>query len=193
MLYLLLICTLLGLLAAVATGIVITREPPAGDAPDFLLVLGSTVNGTEPSIMLSERIRTAFNYLTCNPHVVCIPTGGKNPSADIPEAQCIANELIAMGIDPQHIWIEPKATSTLDNLRFSLDLIEEKTGSRPCHVGFVTSDFHVFRVQLTADRMGLSTTAMGSKSAHTIFYYPAFLREIIAVWYYFLFKKSPTP
>ena len=193
MLYLLLICALLGLLAAVATGIVITRKPPAGDDPPYLLVLGTTVNGTEPSIMLSERIHTACDYLSAHPNVICIPTGGKNPDADIPEAQCIANKLFAMGIEERRVWIEPKAASTRENLRFSMALIEEKTGRKPDHIGFLTSDFHVFRVQLTADRMGLSTTAMGSKSAHTIFYYPAFLREIIAVWYYFLFKKSPTP
>ena len=193
MLYFLLSCAVLGLTAAIVTGYIITRKYPVTGTPQYLLVLGSTVNGTAPSIMLSERIRATYAYLTENSHVVCIPTGGKNPDADIPEAQCIANELVTMGIDRHRIWIEPKAASTWENLRFSLDLIEKETGTRPHHIGFLTSDFHVFRVQMTAKRMGLTTTALGAKSAHTIFYYPAFLREIIAVWYYCLFKKSPTP
>ena len=196
MLYFLLICALLGLLAAVATGIVITRKQPAEGDPHYLLVMGSTVNGTEPSIMLSERIQTACDYLTAHPDVICIPTGGKNPDADIPEAQCIANKLTAMGIEESRIWIEPKAASTRENLRFSMALIEEKTGMKPDRIGFLTSDFHVFRVRMTAKHIGIPATGFGSKSRHTIFYYPAFLREIIAVWYYLLFvftKKSPTP
>ena len=196
MLYFVLICALLGLLAAVATGIVITRMPPAGDDPPYLLVLGTTVNGAEPSIMLSERIHTACDYLSAHPNVICIPTGGKNPDADIPEAQCIANKLIAMGIEERRVWIEPKAASTRENLRFSMALIEEKAGRKPDHIGFLTSDFHVFRVAMTAKHMGIPATGFGSKSRHTIFYYPAFAREIIALWYYLLFvftKKSPTP
>ena len=189
MLYFLLILAGLGLAAAVVTGIVITRKPNTAEAPvDYLLVLGSTVNGAEPSIMLSERIQAACRYLMAHPDVICIPTGAKNPDATIDEAQCIANELISMGIEEGRIWLEPKATSTRDNLRFSLDLIEEKTGIRPRHLGFVTSDFHVFRVRLTARRMGLTATGIGAVSRHTIFYYPAFLREIIALWYYLLLK-----
>lgn len=196
MLCFLLICVALGLLAAVITGIVITRKMPADDAPDYLLVLGSTVNGTAPSIMLSERIRAAREYLTAHPTAVCIPTGGKNPDADIPEAECIANELMAMGIEKERIWIEPRAASTRENLRFSMALIEEKTGRKPARIGFLTSDFHVFRVAMTAKHLGIPATGFGSVSRHTIFYYPAFLREIIALWYYLLFvftKKSPTP
>lgn len=189
MLYILLILAAVGLTAAIITGIVITRKPNTEEAPpDYLLVLGSTVNGTAPSIMLSERIRAACDYLTAHPGTVCIPTGAKNPDAAIPEAQCIANELMAMGIEERRIWLEPNAASTRENLRFSLDLIEEKTGVRPSHIGFVTSDFHVFRVRLTARRMGLTTTGIGAVSRHTVFYYPAFLREIIALWYYLLFQ-----
>ena len=190
MLYLLLVCGIVLIAAAVITGFLISRTAHTTGNCRYLLVLGTTVNSTSPSIMLSERIRAAYDYLYAHPETVCIPTGSKNPDADIPEAQCIANELIAMGIEESRIWIEPKAGSTWENLLFSLDRIESRTGSRPAHIGFLTSDFHVFRVQMTARRMGLSTTVIGCRSAHTIFYYPAFLREIIAVWYYYLFKKA---
>ena len=178
------------LAAAAFTSFLISRKVHTAGDCKYLLVLGTTVNGTSPSIMLSERIRTAYEYLIAHPDAICIPTGGKNPDADIPEAQCIANELMAMGIGEDRIWIEPKADSTRENLLFSLDRIEANTGTRPNEIGILTSDFHVFRVQMMARRLGLSATAVPSKSAHTIFYYPAFLREIIAVWYYYLFKKA---
>ena len=175
------------LAAAFVTGYLMTRTKASGEDAAYLLVLGSTVNGTNPSIMLRERILAAYDYLCSHPNTICIPTGGKNPDADIPEAQCIANELMALGIYESRIWIEPKAESTRENLRFSLDLIEAKTGSRPQKIGFLTSDFHVLRVLLTAKRMGICVSANASRSAHTIFYYPAFLREILALWYYLLF------
>ena len=172
--------------AAVVTGIQLVKSRPDNGSSPYLLILGTTVNGTEPSIMLGERIEAAYRYLRDHPDVICIPTGGKNPDADITEAQCIANKLIAMGIDESRIWLEPKATTTLENLRFSLDLIREKTGKKPENFAFLTSDFHVLRVRLVARRLGLTAYAHASRSKHTIFYYPAFLREILAVWYYFV-------
>ncbi len=172
--------------AALITGIHLAKsQPDAGNTP-YLLVLGTTVNDAEPSIMLGERIDAAYHYLIAHPEVVCIPTGGKNPDATITEAQCITSKLIAMGIDENRIWPEPTATTTLENLRNSLMLIEEKTGKKPDSFSFLTSDFHVPRVMLVARRLGLTAHGHASRSKHTIFYYPAFLREILAVWYYFL-------
>ena len=174
------------LCAALVTGIQLVKNRPDNGSSPYLLVLGTTVNGTEPSIMLGERIDAAYRYLSTHPDVICIPTGGKNPDADITEAQCIANKLVAMGIPESRIWLEEKATTTLENLQCSLALIEEKTGSKPESFAFLTSDFHVFRVRLVARRLGLTAFAHASRSKHTIFYYPAFLREILAVWYYFV-------
>lgn len=174
------------LCAALVTGIALAKTAPDQGAAPYLLVLGTTVNGTEPSIMLGERIEAAYHYLRDHPDVICIPTGGKNPDADITEAQCITNKLIAMGIDKSRIWLEPNATTTLENLQCSLALIEKRTGSKPESFAFLTSDFHVLRVQLVTRRLGLTAYAHASRSKHTIFYYPAFLREILAVWYYFV-------
>ena len=177
------------LCAALVTGITLAKTAPDQGAAPYLLVLGTTVNGTAPSIMLGERIEAAYHYLRDHPDVICIPTGGKNPDADITEAHCIANKLIAMGIDESRIWLEPNATTTLENLQCSLALIEKKTGSKPESFAFLTSDFHVLRVQLVTRRLGLTAYAHASRSKHTIFYYPAFLREILAGWYYFVFIR----
>lgn len=189
LIYILVSAALSVLCVALITGIQLVKCAPDGGSAPYLLVLGTTVNGTEPSIMLGERIDAAYRYLADHPDVICIPTGAKNPDADISEAQCIANKLMDKGINPDRIWIEPKATTTLKNLRCSVNLIEEKTGSRPEKVGFITSDFHVFRTRLMAKRLGIPVCAHASRSKHTIFYYPAFLREIVAVWYYLLFSK----
>ena len=72
------------------------------------------------------------------------------------------------------------------DLRGMQELIREKTGKKPESFSFLTSDFHVFRVRLVARRLGLIAYGHASRSKHTIFYYPAFLREILAVWFYFV-------
>ena len=190
LLFILILGVLALLSAAIITGYRMTRPIPAGEESSYLLILGTTVNGTEPSIMLAERIEGAYRYLIDHPEVICIPTGGKNPDASITEAQCIANGLMAMGIDESRIWLEPNATTTLENLQYALELIREKTGKKPDRFAFFTSDFHVLRVCLVARRLGLTAYGHASRSKHTIFYYPAFLREIVANWYYFVIIRS---
>ena len=190
LLYVLVLGGLALLCAASITGYRMTRPVPTGEASPYLVVLGTMVNGSEPSIMLRERIEGAYRYLTAHPDAVCIPTGGKNPDATVTEAQCIANALVDMGIAENRIWPEPKAATTLENLKFSAALIREKTGKEPEHFAFLTSDFHVMRVLLVARRLGMRVHANASRSRHTIFYYPAFLREILANWYYRLIIKG---
>ena len=177
------------LCAAAVTGIVISRQ--TAEPVDFshLVVLGTMVNGSEPSIMLEERIEAAADLLKAHPHLICVPSGTRTHNAHISEAACIAQGLQARGIGADRILSEDKAATTWENLRFSLALIREETGEGPGTVGLLTSDFHAFRVRLAARRMGIPARIIGVKSAHTIFYYPAFLREILAVWYYLLIVR----
>lgn len=136
--------------------------------------------------MLGERIEAAAWLMQEDPKLICIPSGTRTHNADISEAQCIAQGLSKLGIDCSRIRLEEKAATTRENIHFSLALIREELGKDPDTVGLLTSDFHAFRVRLVARRMGIPARVIGVKSAHTIFYYPAFLREILAVWYYLL-------
>ena len=87
----------------------------------YIVVLGAKVNGTEPSISLSDRITAAYDYLTENPGVIAILSGGQGSDEGISEAECMFRKLTAMGIDKNRLWLEDKATSTWENLNFSLD------------------------------------------------------------------------
>ena len=187
---LILLYSLLAVLCAtVATGVMLSRQQAEPVDFSHLVVLGTMVNGSEPSIMLDERIKAAADLLKQYPHLLCVPSGTRTHNAHISEATCIARGLLARGIDGSRILLEEKAATTWENLRFSLALIREKTGEEPGTVGLLTSDFHTFRVRLVARRMGIPARVIGVKSAHTIFYYPAFLREILAVWYYLLIVR----
>ena len=176
------------LLAMFVTGVMILNFGSTQEAilPQYLLVLGTTVNGAEPSAMLLDRINAAYDYLTAHPEVTCIVSGYRN-NADISEAECMYNELTKMGISPDRIWTEDQASSTVENFNFSLALIEEKTGARPDWITVLSSEFHLFRSSIFARECGVNAVYVGAETTDlpTFVYY--FLREIFLVWYYSIF------
>lgn len=177
------------LLAMAVTGAVILNFGHTVPAilPQYLLVLGTTVEGTEPSPMLRDRINAAYDYLTGNPDVICIVSGYQSGDGLISEAECMYNELTKMGIDESRIWTEPHASNTEENFEFSLDLIEERTGSRPDWLTVLSSEFHLLRASMFAADQNVSIITIGAKTTDlpTFVYY--FIREIFLVWYYAIF------
>ena len=183
----LLVLLCLIVMAFSATGVIIMHSA-AADAGEFqyLLVLGTVVEGTDPSSMLSDRIQAAYSYLTAHPDVICIVSGGKGDEVNLSEAQCMFNELTAMGIDPTRILMEDRATSTVENFRFSLALIEEETGVRPETLGVLSSEFHLYRARMFARQEGVTPIAVPAKTSDIAGFVLYFLREVPLVWYYTL-------
>lgn len=178
----------LGLVLAAVTGVFIgTAGRGEADTPcDYVIVLGAGVNGTEPSLILSERINRAYTYLEENPDVICIVSGGQGPGEHITEAKCMYDRLTAMGIEESRIWQEDEATSTRENIRFSLELIEEKTGERPTQAAVISNEFHLFRAGLFAAEQDLEMVGVPAKTTWITLRANYFLREIVAVWYYII-------
>lgn len=171
-------------LAFVVTGIVIMTFSSGSGEFDYLLVLGTTVEGTEPSSMLRDRINAAYTYLRDNEGVVAILSGGKGDENNLSEAQCMFNELTAMGIDPARLRMEDRATSTVENFSFSLALIEGETGGRPEKLGVLSSEFHLLRADMFARREGVHAVTIPAKTSDPGTFWSYFLREIVLVWYY---------
>ncbi len=170
---------------AAGTGWKILRQT-RGTKGDFrwLLVLGTHVRGTEPTSMLRDRIEAAAAYLKAHPDVRCIVSGCLGRKSNITEAECLYRELVKLGIDEARILRETKAASTMDNLVFSLALIEKVSGSRPETVGILSSEFHLLRARMCAERQGVKAVLLPAITSHkpTLILY--FFREILAVWYY---------
>lgn len=175
------------LIAAIVTGYLILSAGK-GMTGNFryMILLGAKVNGSEPSPILQDRIDAAYAYLAAHEDVICIVSGGKANADRISEAQCMFDKLTAMGIDPNRLWLEDKAVNTKQNIRYSIALIEEKTGSRPDLVGILSSDTHLLRAKLLAKRQGLSVITVPAPSTYRSSYPKHFLREIFVVWYYIL-------
>ena len=178
----------LGLLIAAGTEIMIVKNSQSDeeDTP-YIILLGAGVNGTTPSLMLQNRIDAAYAYLTAHPDTVCIVSGGQGPGEEISEAECMFRELTKMGITPDRIWQETEATSTVENIRFSLELIENRTGSRPQTAGIVSNEFHLCRAKRMAQDQDLNALGIPAKTSWLSLRINYYLREIAGYWYYILF------
>ena len=153
---------------------------------DYMVVLGAGVRGDVPSLSLRNRIDAAYDYLTEHPDVTAILSGGQGEGENITEAQCMFDHLTAMGIDESRLWMEDQATSTWENLNFSLDMIEEKTGQRPEELGVLSSEYHLFRASLFADACGVEFLGIPAKTTKLSLRVNYFMREVAGVWHYLL-------
>ena len=175
------------LLAAITEGIIIHASFgfPEEDV-SYLVVLGAKVRADGPSLSLQNRIDAACAYLAAHPDTVAVVTGGRGEDEPMTEAKCMYDRLTAMGIDGSRIWMEDKATSTWENLRFSLDLIEEKTGSRPAKIGVLSSEYHLYRAGLFAKACGVEFIGVPARTTNPVLMVNYFLREVAGVWHFML-------
>ncbi len=152
----------------------------------YIIVLGAKVNGTAPSRILKDRIAAAYDYLVNHPEAVAVLSGGQGTDEGISEAQCMFNELTKMGISPHRLWLEEQATSTRENLRFSLEVIAERTGRDPGRVGILSNEFHLFRAGLVAKECEVDAILIPAKTSWFTLRLNYSLREVAAVWFYIL-------
>ena len=182
------ICLIIGILIVGVTEVIII-EASFGDPVeqvDYLLVLGAKVRVTGPSASLWDRIYAAYDYLDAHPDVTAIVSGGKGADEPITEAEAMYEELVALGIDPDRIWIEDKATSTWENMNFTLALIEEKTGTRPEKLGVLSSEYHLFRASLFAKACNVEFVGIPARTSRASQMINHFMREVAGVWHYIL-------
>ena len=176
-------------LLVVGTTEAIIIEASFGDPKehgDYMVVLGAAVHGNEPSLSLRNRIDAAYAYLSEHPDVTAILSGGQGDGENLTEAQCMFDSLTAMGIDESRLWMEDQATSTWENLNFSLNLIEAKTGQRPGKLAVLSSEYHLFRASLFADACGVDFIGVPAKTTKISLRVNYFMREVAGVWHYLL-------
>ena len=179
---------ILGLLVVGTTEAVIIRKS-FGDPKeqvDYVVVLGAKVNKEGPSVSLWDRICAAYEYAEEHPEAILILSGGQGTDEPITEAECMFRELFWMGIDPDRLWCEGFATSTWENLHFSLDLIEEKTGQRPEKIGVLSSEYHLFRASLFAKACDVEFVGIPARTSRWGQRINHFMREVAGVWHYLI-------
>ena len=152
----------------------------------YMLVLGAKVRNDGPSVSLMDRIKATAAYMEAHPDVIAIVSGGKGPDEPITEAQCMFEQLVKLGVDPERIWLEDQATSTWENLHFAMNLIEEKTGQRPEKIGLLSSEYHLFRAKIFARACGVEAVGIPARTSRISQMVNHFMREVAGVWHYII-------
>lgn len=152
---------------------------PAEEA-DYLIVLGCRIwPDGRPTLALVNRLDRAVEYYSRNPDVKIIVSGGQGSDEPMPEAEAMAEYLVAKGIPEDSIIRETRSSSTMENFRFSRALISEDF-DEPVKLVFVTSDFHVLRARILAGRNGFKAYAISAPTPPVILL-NSYIREFFAL------------
>jgi len=146
---------------------------------DAAVVLGAGLKGSRVSKILANRLDEAVSYYEKNPGAVIVVSGGQGFQEDMPEADAMEAYLAARGVPENKIYEERESSSTYENLEFSKKILDGLFAG-PYKTVVITSDFHAFRAELVAKRLGYDAAHIGAKTQ----WYAApmnYMREILAI------------
>ena len=163
------IAIILGIILLCLVGVFVMNEirhhkGTSTAAPDFLLILGCRVRGDKAEQTLMMRIEAAAEYLKKHPDVIAIPCGGiVHDDQTKSEAEVIAENLVAMGIDNERIILEDKSLTTVQNFVNAKKIIGEMNKSEGS-IAFLSSDFHLYRASVIAKKCGVKAESVAADS-----------------------------
>ena len=177
---------ILGLLVVGTTEAIIIHKSfgDPKESVEYVVVLGAKVNKNGPSVSLWDRICGAYEYAVDHPDTILVLSGGQGTDEPITEAECMFRELVELGIHPNQLRMEDEATSTWENLKFSLDLIEAETGSRPVKIAVLSSEYHLFRASLFARACDVEFVGIPARTSRWGQRINHFMREVAGVWHF---------
>ena len=147
---------------------------------DYVIIHGAgLLHGDQLSKLLRDRLDKAITVYRRDPTPPrIIPSGGKSADETVPEAEAMKQYLIGQGIPESDILPESASKTTLENLRFSKQILDGLEGRK--YTALVTSNYHVYRALRYCRKIGLNCTGIGSRVA--FYYWPsAMIREFIAI------------
>ena len=146
---------------------------------ETVIVLGCGIRGERVSVGLAKRLDKAYEYYEKNSDVTIIVSGGQGPQEKISEALAMKRYLVDKGVPEEKIIMEDKSTSTIENFKYSHEIMKEM-GLPEDSVVFVTNAYHVYRGSYYAEKEGLTVNHLGTD----IIWYTIpmnYFREIVAV------------
>lgn len=120
---------------------------------EVLLVLGCRVRGESAEPTLQMRIDKAAEYLSENKNTTAILCGGiVHKDQFKSEAQVMADCLCSMGIEKERLLLEDKSLTTVQNFINAKKIMADTGVSETATVGVLSSEFHLMRVKMIADK-----------------------------------------
>ncbi len=133
-------------------------QSDADDLSDdcVFIVYGAGLKGEEPGVTLKKRLDKTIEYMNELPMSVCIVSGGQGADEPMPEADVMRNYMVRNGIDEDRIFLEDKASNTIENIKNSYAIIEDK-GLNKEGIVSVSNAFHIPRIKLIFSRLGIES------------------------------------
>jgi uncharacterized SAM-binding protein YcdF (DUF218 family) len=169
-------------------------------AVHYIIVLGSgLINGDTVSPLLAGRIQCGikiYQKQTKRKRRPVVPklilSGGQGSDEKISEAQAMKQYAIEHGVKEEDILLEDQSKNTYENMLNSKKIIEAREADiKKCRILFCTTNYHVFRSAVYAQRVGLRAEGIGA-ATKGYFRYNATIREFIALiklhWKKYLIK-----
>lgn len=132
--------------------------------PASMVILGAGLNGDQVSNRLQRRLDEGISYLIDHKDVPVIVSGGQGPDEFVSEAIAMGRYLVKYGIQSDRIYYEDQSTSTVENIKFSKEVLKDELSNKSESIILVTSDYHMFRAKLIAQDMGLTCYGLPSES-----------------------------
>ncbi|MBQ7700049.1 MAG: YdcF family protein [Clostridia bacterium] len=123
------------------------------DKADVFIVFGCKTYGYSPSYALEKRLEKAYELLSKNPDSVAVLSGGQGDDETVSEAGSMRKYLTDKGIPEDRLIIEDRSTSTITNIKNSMELIRQN-GYDGKKISAVSNDFHVKRILKQAEQLG---------------------------------------
>ncbi|MGH4120456.1 YdcF family protein [Clostridium sp.] len=184
------ICFFIGLASfVVIEGVIIgAAVSKHREKTDYLVILGAGLRGEIPSTALYQRLYASLEYVKHNPNIMIVATGGQGPGETITEAEAMKRFLIKNGVAKGQIIKEEKSTNTLENMKFTTEILKRLEKNENIEVTIVTNNFHMFRAKFLAQRQGLKAYGYPSP-LHPMLVPTYFVREYLAVINSFIFDR----
>lgn len=177
-------CILIG---TVILSVKSAKKIPAFDK-DYIMILGCQIR-PDGSLtpLLKGRTDRALEFADMQENnsgkkVIFVPSGGKGDDEAIAEGQAIHYYLLEKGVSEDRILTEDRSENTYENMKNSVELIKEKTSITEPKLAFSTTNYHVFRSGVLAEKQGIHAEGIGSRTK-SYFYINAFIREFMATIY----------
>ena len=175
-------CILLG---TIICGLRAAKHVPAPDR-DYILILGCCFrkDGTLTPL-LKARVDKALDFWRMQKEKTgkaasIIPSGGQGRNETMPEAKAMSNYIAGTDIPAAYVLPEDQSVNTFQNMQFSKDIIDGKNpDSSAAKVCYVTTNYHVLRSGILANKVRLSAEGLGAKTKWW-FWPNAFVRECAA-------------
>jgi uncharacterized SAM-binding protein YcdF (DUF218 family) len=146
-------------------------------SPKFILILGSGTPNCQVSKTLAARLDVGLKMAQFQPLAKVMVSGGQDFGLKCTEGQVMAEYLRVKGLDSARIVLEERSTSTFENFKFSLPIMQALGFQLTDTLLVVTSDFHTLRARYVAYNAGFTSVASASAPMPLYARYTAWLRE----------------